>query len=51
MTASVGLFTVRLVRVAIGEIRLGDLKPGEFRKLSRREVYAGLLGEQREAMN
>ena len=47
MTAAVGLFTLRLVRVAIGGIRLGDLKPGEFRELSRREVYADLLGDRR----
>ncbi len=31
MTAAVGLFTLRLVRVAIGRIRLGNLAAGEWR--------------------
>lgn len=31
MTAAVGLPTLRLVRVAIGEHRLGDLAPGQWR--------------------
>lgn len=38
MTAAVGLFTLRLVRVAIGQIRLGNLEPGEWRELTRGEV-------------
>lgn len=38
MTAAVGLFTLRLVRVAIGSIKLGDLKPGEWRDLSGNEI-------------
>lgn len=33
MTAAVGLPTLRLVRVAIGEWRLEDLQPGEWRRL------------------
>lgn len=33
MTAAVGHPTLRLVRVAVGPIRLGDLKPGEWRDL------------------
>lgn len=33
MTAAVGLPTLRLVRVAIGEWRLEDLPPGEWRRL------------------
>jgi 23S rRNA pseudouridine2457 synthase len=33
MTAAVGLPTLRLVRVAIGEWRLEDLQPGEWRPL------------------
>jgi 23S rRNA pseudouridine2457 synthase len=32
MTAAVGLPTLRLVRVAIGEIRLADLAPGQWRE-------------------
>jgi 23S rRNA pseudouridine2457 synthase len=33
MTASVGLPTLRLVRVSIGEHRLGDLAPGQWREV------------------
>ncbi len=33
MTAAVGLPTLRLVRVAIGDWRLDDLQPGEWRQL------------------
>ena len=38
MTAAVGLFTLRLVRVAIGQIRLGNLGVGEWRELARQEL-------------
>ena len=38
MTAAVGLFTLRLVRVAIGQIQLGDLEVGEWRELTRNEL-------------
>jgi 23S rRNA pseudouridine2457 synthase len=34
MTAAVGLPTLRLVRVRIGEISLGNLVPGEVRKIA-----------------
>lgn len=34
MTAAVGFPTLRLVRVAIGKLTLGTLKPGEWRELS-----------------
>ena len=37
MTAAVGLFTLRLVRVAIGKIQLGDLAVGEWRELTQIE--------------
>ncbi|TVP89681.1 MAG: pseudouridine synthase [Pseudomonadaceae bacterium] len=33
MTAAVGLPTLRLVRVAIGDWQLGDLQPGQWREL------------------
>lgn len=33
MTAAVGLPTLRLVRVAMGEYHLGDLQPGQWRRL------------------
>jgi 23S rRNA pseudouridine2457 synthase len=38
MTAAVGLPTLRLVRVAIGGVRLGDLAPGEWRDLTPHEI-------------
>jgi len=38
MTAAVGLFTLRLVRVAIGEIKLGDLDVGTWRELTAPEL-------------
>jgi 23S rRNA pseudouridine2457 synthase len=38
MTAAVGYPTLRLVRVGIGPLSLGNLKPGEWRHLSEREV-------------
>jgi 23S rRNA pseudouridine2457 synthase len=38
MTAAVGCPTLRLIRVAIGPLSLGDLKPGEWRALTPAEV-------------
>jgi len=38
MTAAVGHPTLRLVRVAIGTLRIGDLGPGQWRDLTRAEV-------------
>jgi 23S rRNA pseudouridine2457 synthase len=38
MTAAVGLFTLRLVRVAIGQIQLGDLDVGKWRELTGQEL-------------
>lgn len=38
MTAAVGLPTLRLVRVAIGGIELGDLQPGLWRDLTQYEA-------------
>jgi 23S rRNA pseudouridine2457 synthase len=38
MTAAVGLPTLRLVRVAIGPIRLADLRPGTWRDLTQNEI-------------
>jgi 23S rRNA pseudouridine2457 synthase len=40
MTAAVGHPTLRLVRVAIGPIRLGDLAPGQWRNLTDAERSA-----------
>lgn len=38
MTAAVGLPTLRLVRVAIGSLELGNLPPGAWRDLTPQEV-------------
>jgi len=38
MTAAVNLFTLRLVRAAIGPIEAGDLLPGQWRKLTTDEI-------------
>jgi 23S rRNA pseudouridine2457 synthase len=38
MTAAVGYPTLRLVRIAIGKIRLDGLQPGQWRDLTRAEV-------------
>ncbi len=38
MTAAVGFPTLRLVRVAIGNLRLEGLQPGEWREVAREEV-------------
>lgn len=38
MTAAVGHPTLRLVRIAIGPVPLGDLQPGQWRELTKREV-------------
>jgi 23S rRNA pseudouridine2457 synthase len=37
MTAAIGHPTLRLVRVRIGYFRLGDLPPGQWRKLTMEE--------------
>ncbi|MBX3305524.1 MAG: pseudouridine synthase [Nitrospira sp.] len=47
MTAAVGHPTLRLVRIAIGAVRLGELKPGEWRDL--REGDLTLLGRRSRA--
>jgi 23S rRNA pseudouridine2457 synthase len=40
MTAAIGHPTLRLVRVAIGPIQLGDLPPGQWRELTQEELRA-----------
>jgi 23S rRNA pseudouridine2457 synthase len=40
MTAAVGFPTLRLVRVAIGPIHLGELAPGQWRTLNDQELLA-----------
>jgi len=53
MTAAVGHPTVRLVRIAIGPIELGNLKPGEWRALTKDEIdqiYAATARRPRRIM-
>ena len=40
MCLAVGLKVTRLVRVRMGPLELGRLRPGEFRDLTKREVHA-----------
>jgi len=40
MTAAIGYPTLRLVRVAIGDITLDGLRPGEYRALSSAQIAA-----------
>ncbi|MDP9282488.1 MAG: rRNA pseudouridine synthase [Chloroflexota bacterium] len=40
MLAAVGLKVTRLVRVRMGPLELGKLRPGEFRDLTKREIDA-----------
>lgn len=42
MTASIGHQTLRLIRVSIEDVLLGDMKPGEVRELQREELFARL---------
>jgi len=44
MTAAVGHPTLRLVRVRIGQLRLGDLPPGQWRELTPAERALALAG-------
>lgn len=47
MTAAIGLPTLRLVRVAIGPIRLGRLRPGQWRELSAAELDSIISAQRR----
>ena len=40
MTAAVGHPTLRLIRVALGPLALGDLAPGQWRALEKEELDA-----------
>jgi 23S rRNA pseudouridine2457 synthase len=46
MTAAVGFPTLRLIRVAIGPLPLGDLQPGQYRNLSATEIKALRTGRR-----
>lgn len=39
MTAAVGHPTLRLVRIRIANLEMGDLQPGEQRKVQRKEIF------------
>ena len=47
MTAAVGFPTLRLIRVGIGDIPLGDLKPGEWRVVTERVLPNSRSGKAR----
>ncbi|MCB1915353.1 MAG: pseudouridine synthase [Rhodocyclaceae bacterium] len=49
MTAKVGLPTLRLVRVAIGSWRLGDLAPGQWREVAPPPAPGGRTRRRRAA--
>jgi 23S rRNA pseudouridine2457 synthase len=53
MTAAVGHPTLRLVRLAIGPLAVGDLEPGEWRELTDDELQAiwEMLGSARQNGN
>jgi 23S rRNA pseudouridine2457 synthase len=42
MTAKVGFPTLRLIRVSIENLLLGDLQPGEVKELTQQEIYEKL---------
>jgi len=42
MTAAVGHPTIRLIRIAIGELQLGGLQAGTWRKVSSEEITSGV---------
>ncbi|MBE3519999.1 MAG: rRNA pseudouridine synthase [Firmicutes bacterium] len=53
---AVGYEPLKLMRVAIGPLKIGELPPGRWRRLTRREVRAlrqaaGLEGEERDAID
>ena len=51
MTAAVGCPTLRLIRVAIGPLRLDGLANGEWRDLSEREITALQVSRQSKQRN
>ncbi|GAA4828322.1 pseudouridine synthase [Algivirga pacifica] len=48
MTAAVGFPTLRLIRINIEKLRLGNMQPGEVMELSRNQVYKALFNEKRK---
>lgn len=48
MTAAVGHPTVRLIRIAMGPVVLGDLQPGHWRELTSSEIAQIYLAESKK---
>ncbi|MEN6529268.1 MAG: hypothetical protein ABFC97_05345, partial [Anaerolineaceae bacterium] len=48
MARTTGLFIVKLIRIRIGSLKLGALKPGEFRNLNQDDIIKlrELVGEK-----
>lgn len=48
MARTTGLFIVKLIRIRIGSLKLGSLKPGEFRNLNQEDIVRlrELVGEK-----
>jgi 23S rRNA pseudouridine2457 synthase len=49
MTAAVGHPTVRLIRIAMGPVVLGDLQPGHWRELTSGEIKQIYLAESKNS--
>ena len=49
MTAAIGHPTLRLMRVQIGEFRMGDLEPGKWRELTREERALVLARDEKNS--
>ncbi|MEH0155505.1 pseudouridine synthase [Limibacter armeniacum] len=47
MTAAVGFPTLRLIRVKIEKLRLGQMNPGEVMELKRDVIYKALFGKSK----
>jgi 23S rRNA pseudouridine2457 synthase len=50
MTAAVGLPTLRILRIAIGPVTLGEMQPGEWRELTNEEVVSILRQGRRNSL-
>ena len=46
MTATAGFPTLRLIRWRIGQITLGELKPGEWTAMNERDIDTGLFAKR-----
>jgi len=47
MTAAAGFPTLRLIRIAIEDIRIGNIKPGDVVELNKEEIYKLLFGNNK----